>query len=94
MIINENYKIESDSLNVILYSKGVSKRTGRLYWRPIGYYSNFHSALNNLLDIEVLKTGLEDFEAVCRKQDELYELVNEIKVSSEIVQAVTEPLAS
>jgi len=39
MLINDRYKIESDSLNVTLYQKGISKPNGNVYWRPIAYFN-------------------------------------------------------
>ena len=82
MLIGKDYKVESDSLNVTLYKRGVSEKTGKEYWTSIGYFSRFGSALKALVDLELRETKLTDFNAVCQKQDELHTLIDSLKVSS------------
>lgn len=79
MLIGDKYKIESDSLNVTLFQKGTSKNNGKVYWRPIAYFSSFKNALDHLVDLEVMKTGLKDYRAVVEKQKELYQLIRSLK---------------
>ena len=79
MLIGEKYKIESDSLNVTLYQKGTSRNSGKVYWRPIAYFSCVENALDHLVDLEVMETGLKDFRAVIEKQKELYQLIKGLK---------------
>ena len=79
MLIGDKYKIESDSLNVTLYQKGTSKANGKVYWRPIDYFSCVENALKHLVDLEVAETGLKDFRTVVEKQKELYHLIKGLK---------------
>lgn len=82
MNIGENYRIESDSLNVTLYEKRITKKEHNVSWVAIGYYSRFGNALKALMDLGVKKTGLRDYGLVCKKQDELYKLIEGLKVSN------------
>ena len=54
-----NYKIESDSLNITVFEKMLSKKSGESYWKPIGYFSNVQNALRFMVDLEVNKTELK-----------------------------------
>lgn len=85
MIINENYKIESDALNVTLFHRGKGKKT----WVPAGYFSNPHNALDFMVKKEIQGTGLADFKTVCQKIDELTTLVNSLKLPSDALQCLT-----
>lgn len=70
MIINRNFKIESDSMNVVLY-KRKTDRKGGIYWSPQGYYATVKNALSGLVDQGVRDTGLTDLRIVVAKIDEL-----------------------
>ena len=80
MQLGDKYKIDSDSMNVTLYEKGASK-SGNVYWRPIAYFSSFKNALIYIADLEVMKTGLKDFQEVVKKQDEIYSLVRSLEIA-------------
>ncbi len=82
MLIGNKYKIESDSLNITLYKKAVTKKEGKVYWMAIGYFSRFGNALKALVDLEVKETQVKDFREVCRKQEELYKLIDRLEISS------------
>jgi len=71
------YKIESDSLNVTLYEKAKSK-TSVTRWRSIAFFSSIKSALNHLVDLEVMSGGLTDLKTVVEKQDELFNLIKQL----------------
>ncbi len=86
MLIGKDYKIEADSLNVILYERQMTKKTQKEYWKAIGYFSRFGTALKSLMDLRVRATGLRDFNTVCQKQDELYKLIDGLEVSSKGVK--------
>jgi len=88
MLIGNKYKIEADSLNVTLYGKETSKPKGNIYWRPIAYFATVGNALEHLVDLEVVETGLKDFRVVVEKQKELYQLVRGLQNSSEVLQRV------
>jgi len=77
MLIGNRYKIESDSLNVTLYEVAKSK-TAVTRWRAIAFFSSFKNALEYLVDLGVMETGLKDLRTVVKKQDELYSLVKQL----------------
>ena len=79
MLIGKKYKIESDTFNYVLYQKGVSKVTKETYWRPMAYFSGVKNALDYLVDMGVRETGFKDFEDVIKKQNELHQLIKELK---------------
>ena len=79
MQIGDNYKLESDSLNVTLYKAVNVIKTGGTRWQPIAYFSNTANALEHLVDLEVAETGLKEFQVVVEKQKELYQLIRGLK---------------
>lgn len=82
MLIGKNYKIESDTLNVILSKRSVAqsgKNKGQELWTQIAYFSNIENALKHLADLEIHGTGLTDLKTVLKKQEELYKLIAETK---------------
>ena len=80
MMIGEKYKIESDSLNVTLYRAAKNPRKpGVKTWDAIAYFSNPHNALQYLVELEVMDTGMANLKTVCQKIDELYRLINTLK---------------
>ena len=66
MIIGDKYRIESDSLNVTLYERAKSK-TAATNWRSIAFFSSVQNALDYLIDLEVMATGLKDLKSVAEK---------------------------
>ena len=86
MLVGMEYKVESDSLNVTLYERRLTKEVQKEYWVAINHFSRFGNALKALVDMKVKGTKLEDFRAVCEKQDELYKLIDGLKVSSKGVK--------
>ena len=79
MLIGKSHKIESDSLNVTVLEKKKTK-AGKIYWKAIAYFSAPKEALKFLVDLKVKETGLVDLKTVVKKQDELYELIGQLKV--------------
>jgi len=75
MLIGDNWKIESDELNVILYKKYIHKKTSEEYWRACNFYSSVANALAGLIDLEIQGTGLKDLETVNQKIEELKSLI-------------------
>ncbi len=82
MLIGKDYKIESDSLNVSLYERRVSKEKQKEYWVAIKHFSSLGNALKALVDMKVKETKLLDFRTVREKQDELYNLIDNLKIRS------------
>lgn len=83
MQIGKNYKIESDSLNVTLLKGTTSKKTGKESYKPVGYFPKVGNALKFMVDLEIKETGLINFKTVCQKQDELYKLIESLKISNQ-----------
>jgi hypothetical protein len=59
--INENYRIETDPLNIALYKKTGKKKT---IWSIQGYYSNFESLFKALMTCKILEIDLEDIKTI------------------------------
>jgi hypothetical protein len=87
MLIGDNYKIESDNLNVTLYEKKLSKNTRKVYWRPFAYFSTVKNALAYFIELSVNETGLKDLKTVVKKQDELLALVKALEIGQSSVTA-------
>lgn len=75
MLIGDKYKLEADKLNITLYKRGKSRKSGATYWRAIAFFTTVKNALTYLVDLEVNETGLTDLTTVVKKQDELYQLI-------------------
>ena len=88
MMIGENYKITSDSSNVIVNKRFINTGKGRAkaenigseYWTQIAYLSTPKNALHWVVDHEILGTGLADLETVVAKIDELHALIECLEV--------------
>jgi hypothetical protein len=87
MLIGDKYKVESDSLNVTLYKKEISRKTDVINWRAIAFFSTPQNALDFLVDLEVKETEMKDLAAVVKKQNELYDLINSLKGLPELLQS-------
>ena len=86
MEIGIRYKIESNAKNVILYEKVKRKRliTGETYedWREMGYYATLEGALKELAEMKLRETELKDVKTIVCKQDEIYKLIDSIRINS------------
>jgi len=80
MLINADYKLESDSLQFILYKK-VSGKKGDT-WKTVGYYATIAGALESLVMKEVYGTGVKDLQTVQAKIDELKITINRLVIST------------
>jgi len=87
MIINENYKLESDSSNITLLERNVVsgkrgrpplKEVGEVYWTPIAYFSNPQKALCYLVQKEINGTGMRDLKTIVDKISKLEKLINSL----------------
>lgn len=83
MLVGKKWKIESDSLNVTLSKRHMSKpkdgKPASEYWTVEGYYGTVNNALKALVDFGVRETALADLKTVGKKLDELYTLIGSIK---------------
>ena len=86
MVIGKNYKIESDSLNVILYKRHTTKKSGD-DWDVIGYYATPQNALKDMVNHEIRGTGMKDFETVVNKIAKLHKLIDELQCLPESLQS-------
>ena len=83
MQINENWRLVSEELNVTLqrrkvYEKG--KNQGQEYWTNVAYCHTPQDALKYLVNREVMGDGMEDLQTVCDKLDELYQMIDGLKI--------------
>jgi len=81
MLLNENWKIESDELNVTLYERHVARKSKSEYWRPHSYYSSVTNALKGLINIKFNQSELKDLETIQREIEELHQLISKIEPS-------------
>jgi len=87
MKIGDKYKVESDSLNVTLYKKEISRKTGVISWRAAAFFSTPKNALAFLVDLQVKETEMKDLAVVVNKQNELYDMINNLKGLPELLQS-------
>lgn len=84
MEIGSEWKIESDSLNVILYRKRgrIKKDTKESCeaWERVGYYATVAGALHGLVNQGVRETELKDLKTVVEKIAELHALIDTIGI--------------
>jgi hypothetical protein len=80
MLIGKDYKVESDEMNVTLFERHVSTKSGTEYWSAIGYYSTPKQCLKAIVDRKIKGTGLKDLETVVKKIDELYGLIASLQL--------------
>ena len=81
MLIGKKWKVESDSLNVILSERITKRPKGKAPyegWGVRGYFSTVANALKFLIEHEVKGTGLTDLETVVNKIDELKGLIEQV----------------
>jgi hypothetical protein len=85
MYINDDWRIVSDELNIILQQRKVSKpkegKPAKEYWTNEGYYYSPHHALNALVDKQIMGTGFTDLKTVCDKIDELRNMIKELPIN-------------
>ena len=91
MLIGENFKIESDEMNITLFKKKIITGTGRgrhpskravgeEYWIPTNYFSCVKSALDFIVNNEINGTGLKEFKDVVAKVEELKGMIKTLAI--------------
>lgn len=80
MLVGDKYKIESDSYNVILLRKAVSKKTGAVRWKQTNFFGSIKDALVFLVELEVRETDLTDLKTVSEKLDEVLAVVRSLQI--------------
>ncbi len=78
MLIGKKWKIESDSMNVILFKKAKSKKPGTVTWATVGFYATVPNALKALVNHGVKETELTDLMTISAKLEELHRLIEEV----------------
>lgn len=82
MKINDKYKIvATDERNVTIQEKVVTEKEDgsiKVSWKVTGYYRDANSALKGLVRKEINGTGLNKFETICEKINELYEYIDDV----------------
>ena len=85
LIINENYRLETDPLNVTLLEKyeckKEGKKTGEVNYKVIGYYSNFKQALQGCLRRNIMISDLEGLQLISNRIETAYEEIIEVAKS-------------
>lgn len=74
MNIGNNWKIDSDSMNVTLYHKEIKKsgdNKGEEFWKAEGYFKTPKAAYDYIIDKEIMGAGLSEYKKVIDKIDDL-----------------------
>jgi hypothetical protein len=71
LVVGQNWRVGANALNIILYRREVSKKTGEERWRAHGYYATVANALVGLVNQGVRDTELADLKMVSDKIDQL-----------------------
>ena len=94
MKINEDFKLESDSMNITLFERVTAKakpdKPSHDYWVTVGYFSCPENALKFLVDHKIRGDGFKDLQKITKRQQELYDMIQNL--SSETLRATTECL--
>ena len=89
MKIDANWKIEADSLNVILLKK--VKRTRRADkteyedWEVVGNYATPANALHGMVEQRIKDTGLKDMETIVKEITKLHSAIDSLPKAYRVV---------
>ena len=81
MNIGKKHRLTSDSMNIILQERSITKsgpNAGKERWENIGYFNNPANALKFLADHKLKETGFEDVKAIAKRQEETYRLIESL----------------
>ena len=76
MLVGQDYKVTSDTLNIVLWKRNWGSKQ---QWGLVGYYSSLRNALTALVNLGMMATELVDLATVTKRQDELYQLIQEVR---------------
>ena len=80
MQISDDWKVETDEMNVVLFHRDKKRRDdSKGHWRPVAYYGTLSGALESVLNREICGTGLKDLKVLNNKVE---------SVNNDIKQAV------
>ncbi|MFC1969078.1 hypothetical protein ACFLVF_01140 [Chloroflexota bacterium] len=71
LVIGQDWRVGTDTLNIILYRRHINYKTGNEYWRPHSYYATATNAMEGLINQGIRDTELADLKTVCDKIDQL-----------------------
>ena len=80
MKLNDNYRIISDDMNVILQKSYTKKDGVTEEWKSVKWYGNLKEALLGFTKLQILGTGMEDFNTIVAKMEELEETIKNMEV--------------
>ena len=84
MLINKDWMLVSEELNVTLKKRKVSKpkdgEPAKEYWTNVAYCHTPQDALKYLVKREIMGDGMEDLKMICDKLDELYAVIDGLKI--------------
>lgn len=81
--LDNNYKITSDSLNVMLQERKIAekgKEAGKEYWQTVGYYSNVQDCLERYLHENINKSDATSILELINRINEAEEVIKKVKV--------------
>lgn len=84
MQIDTSWKIEADSMNVILYQRHKRKKDGQYVWLVAGYFSDVKNALHELIEQKVRQSKLTDLQKVESAINELHTIIDSLQGSDQI----------
>ncbi len=94
MLIGKKYKLESDTLNIILSERKMRKKksTGENYenWEVLGYFATIPNALHELVNYKIRASQLTDLKTISNEIDELHQMI----ASLPIVKTSTSPIGA
>lgn len=85
MLLDKNWKIEADSMNVTVSRRCINKKNKEA-WRPEGFFSTVPDAIKFLIRLRVNETGLKDLKTV---QAEISRLEKILEHLPEMLTATT-----
>lgn len=90
MKISDDYRIKSDSLNVILeeryFPEIVDEKTQEKIistepkWKVIGYFSEPKQALKGLVLHKIMSEGMEQYKSIVETLDKLETMINKLAI--------------
>jgi hypothetical protein len=77
MLIGQDYKIESEKYNIVLFKKRINEKKYSEVWEPQAYFSSLSNALRYIVTLEVEETALNDVDKVVNRIKEVEDMIYE-----------------
>ena len=85
MKIGNNWKVEAEPMNIVLYKKrkGHRKDTGKPFvdWITAGYFATMKGVLTELVNLSVKGSELKDLKDIVDRIDTIHETITAITAS-------------